>query len=166
MYSSQSAFRSLKLGMPRYCWLGACDGMGGKSHVYWCGNKANGEDCYIGWSMVPIPAGVTGLALATIILLQVQIIRHARTHSVGTSQSCMFSEEQRHLPTGFKMGPVLWVPLWRWRVLLPGERILKSRTPFCTLASRSLLSDFSQAIPLKPTIDVRNRISHRECTSG
>ena len=44
--------------------------MGGKSHVYWCGNKANGEDCYIGWSMVPIPAGVTGLALATIILLQ------------------------------------------------------------------------------------------------
>ena len=39
------------------CYRGACDGVGGKSHWYWCANEHGGtpQQCYIGWAMVPIP---------------------------------------------------------------------------------------------------------------
>ena len=52
------------------CYRGGCDGLAGKSHVYWCGNERNGESCYIGWSMVPIPAAVAAVALAVVVVLQ------------------------------------------------------------------------------------------------
>eukprot|EP01052_Picozoa_sp_SAG31_P001371 SAG31_NODE_47_length_30979_cov_41.708841_5_plen_438_part_00 len=55
------------------CYRGACDGLGGKNQVYWCGNGVNegavGEDCYIGWSMVPMPAAATGIMLIVILTL-------------------------------------------------------------------------------------------------
>ena len=55
------------------CYRGGCDGLAGKSQVYWCGNGksegAIGEDCYIGWSMLPMPAAALGIMLMTILLL-------------------------------------------------------------------------------------------------
>jgi hypothetical protein len=56
---------------PQKCWRGGCDGVGGKSHLYWCSNGVSGgHSCYIGWSMVPIPIAVSASAFAIVIFLQ------------------------------------------------------------------------------------------------
>jgi hypothetical protein len=56
--------------LEQVCWRGGCDGVGGKSHPYWCGNGYNEKKCYIGWSLVPPAAATVGLCLAVIATLQ------------------------------------------------------------------------------------------------
>ena len=53
------------------CYRGACDGVGGKSHWYWCANEHGGtpQQCYIGWAMVPIPVATAALALGVAAVL-------------------------------------------------------------------------------------------------
>lgn len=53
------------------CWRGGCDGVSGKSHQYWCSNGlSGGHECYIGWSMVPVPIALSGICFALVIVLQ------------------------------------------------------------------------------------------------
>ena len=54
------------------CWRGGCDGVGGKSHMYWC-SSTGPEECYIGWSMVPLPAAFGGISIAVMTTLQKNI---------------------------------------------------------------------------------------------
>jgi len=56
---------------PQKCWRGGCDGVGGKSHLYWCSNGVSGgHSCYIGWSMVPIPIAMSGISFALVVVFQ------------------------------------------------------------------------------------------------
>ncbi len=51
---------------PQKCYRGPCDGLGGRTHLYWCESK-----CDVTWALLPIPCAMGGV-LVTLSGLQLR----------------------------------------------------------------------------------------------
>ena len=48
---------------PQICYKGACDGLGGRTHMYWCESQ-----CDVTWALIPLPSALAGILVAVAAL--------------------------------------------------------------------------------------------------